>query len=432
MNIFKKTLTGAALAALVVAGVGLAPQTAMADQIAGTITVSPTSGTVDDSPFLNSIAVSTGCPVGYQAMSGTVVAQNGTIQSVANTRLPSTSNPGGAYGTFGLDGTAISMDRVISPTNNYVSNKTLSALATPLTAGAFELRVYCFASSTAVNYTTDKWFSLGMTLDASGNWAVASTVVAESTTVGLTGVKNGDNTVTLTATVKKADASTATAAPGSVEFQKADGTVLGTGTVTNGVATYTTAVLTDGQYEFKAKYTSSNTSTYASSALSGGFSVIVGDAIKSTEIGVTVPAGIGALVYTGVPASVSLGTASVSGGKLVASGSLSGITVNDTRQLGSPSWSLTGQVGNFVDGSKTLDGKYLGWTPALSGTGNAGTAGAAVVAGTGSGLKTASVLASGSVVDGTPATAVGAALALSAPANTPAGSYTATLTLTLI
>lgn len=432
MNILKKSLTATALAALVVAGVGLAPQAALADQIAGTVTITPTSGTVDDSPFLNSIAVSTGCPTGYQAMSGTVVVQGGTVQSVATTRLPSTSNPGNAYGYFGLDGSAISMDRVISPTNNYVSNKTLSALATPLTAGSFELRVYCFASSTAVNYTTDKYFSLPMTLDASGNWAVASAVVAESTTVGLTGVKNGDNTVTLTATVKKADGTTATAAPGSVEFQKADGTVLGTGTVTNGVATYTTSVLTDGAYEFKAKYTSSNTSTWASSALSGGFSVTVGDSIKSTSIGVTIPAGVGALVYTGVPASVSLGTASLSNGKLVASGSLSGITVSDTRQLGSSSWSLTGQVGDFADGAKTLDGKYLGWTPALSGTGNAGTAGAAVVAGSGSGLKAASVLASGSVVDGSPTTAVGASLSLAAPSNTPAGSYTATLTLTLI
>ncbi|WP_448941418.1 cell wall-binding repeat-containing protein [Microcella sp.] len=176
MSILSRGIARAAIVALVVGGVVSAPQVAVADEITppATVTITPTSGNVSDATFLTSITVSTGCPTGYRAGSSTMVAQGATVQSVANVRTAATSNYQNVYGTFGLDGTAISINRSISPTNNYVSNKSLSSLSTPLTAGAFELRVYCFAGATP-NYTTDKWFKLALELDGSGNWSIAAT-----------------------------------------------------------------------------------------------------------------------------------------------------------------------------------------------------------------------------------------------------------------
>ena len=110
--------------------------------------------------------------------------------------------------------------------------------------------------------------------------------------------------------------------------------------------------------------------------------------------------------------------------------------MTDTRQLGSTPWSLTGSTTDFKDGTKVIDGKYLGWVPTLVGatTVNAGIAGATVLPAPGSpnGLKTASTLSSGSVVDGLTQTSVSAVLNLAAPGNTRGGLYTSTLTLTLL
>jgi hypothetical protein len=416
-------------------------QSASADLTPGNVTITPLTGNATDANFLNSVAVDAGCPVGFRAIGRTYVFQNGVGRSVADARTTAL-NPD--YGTNGLDGNAFRISRDLGD-NLFVSNKALADIAiagvpTPLVAGNFELRVYCNASATSINLATDKFFSLAMSINSAGVWKVGSEVVvpvpAQATTVSLTGALSGANAAALTATVKDSTNATATAAPGTVQFLEGS-TVLGTAPVTAGVATFTSGSLSVGSHAITAKYLSSDTVGWADSPLSGVATVVVPPVVVapgSTVIDVTVPSGTGVLSFSGLQSTISLGQAALTGGLFKASGDLGPITITDTRQLGSSSWSLTGVASNFTSGTKVIDGKYLGWKPALVGTSNAGVAGAEVLPAPGStnGLKTASALSTGSVVDGITSTVVGAKLNLAAPGNTPGGLYTATLTLTLL
>ena len=203
-------------------------------------------------------------------------------------------------------------------------------------------------------------------------------------------------------------------------------------------------MLAPGTYSATARFISSAPTVYANSAVSGSATVTVavappgpvGPNQASTVIDVTIPAGTGSLTFTGLQPTISLGIAALQGGLFKASGNLGPVIVTDTRQLGSSPWSLTGIVTDFTSGTKTIDGKYLGWVPTLVGAPavNAGVAGPTVLPFPGSpnGLKTASTLSSGSVVNGLTQTSVSAVLNLAAPGNTPGGLYTSTLTLTLL
>ena len=436
----KKVAALAVVGAMLTGALGFA-QSASADLVPGNVTITPLTGSASDANFLNSVAVDAGCPVGYRAIGRTYVFQNGVGRSVADARTTAL-NPD--YGTNGLDGNPFRISRDLGD-NLFVSNKSLANIAiagvpTPLEVGDFELRVYCNASATSINLTTDKFFSLAMSINAAGTWKVGANVVvpvpAQATTVSLTALKNATNTATLSATVKDSANATAIAAAGTVEFLNGT-TVVGTSPVAAGLASFTTPVLTSGSYPFTARFVSSAPTDYANSATSAAANVVIAAAPAapgSTVIDVTIPAGTGALSFTGLQGTISLGTAALDGGLFKAQGNLGPVVVTDTRQLGSTPWSLTGVTSDFVDGTKSIDGKYLGWTPTLVGatTANAGIAGAAVLPGATNGLKTASALSSGSVVDTLQQTSVGAVLKLAAPGNTRGGLYSATLTLTLL
>ncbi|HWH25615.1 MAG TPA: Ig-like domain-containing protein [Pseudolysinimonas sp.] len=426
MNV-KKKLGVVALAGAVLAGVLGGAQAAQAAQIAGTITISPTSGNVNtDTVFLDSIAASVGAPVGYRALSGTFVYQGGVqMGSIANGRTTAMAS---TYGTNGLDGNPAYMDRSISPTNNFVSNKLLNQITTPLATGPFELRFYYFASSTAPDYANDPYLKLDMTYDATtGAWGLPA-APAITTTTSLTAGASA-STVTLTATVKDG-AATATAAAGSVVF-KEGATTVATVPVASGVASASLTGVADGAHSYTAQFQPSN-GAYSGST-SAPASVQVGGITATSNVTATIPTGVGTLTLTGVSSTVALGTAALSGGTLNASGNLASV-VTDSRQLDYPAWSLTGQVGNFTAGSKTLDGKYLGWTPAVSGDAAGSAAGAVIAPAPTStdGLKVIRTLATGSPNAAGTITNASAVLLLKAPANTPAGAYSATLTLTLI
>lgn len=435
MKISKKIAAIAVTAALTVAGLSVA-QSATAAEIPGaTLTITPTSGNVNtDTYFLNSIAADTAAPVGFRALGSTVIYQNGNrigaVSSSRTTAMPSTA------GTNGLDGlTPIFMDRSISPTNNFVSSKLLNdpSLSTlvpgGLVTGQFELRFYYFASNTAPNYN-DPYIKLDMTYNATtGAWSVYTPATA--TTTSLTASAAGTD-VTLTATVRDG-AATATAATGSVVFREG-ATTVATVAVASGVASTVLTGVANGAHTYTAEFQPTGT-TYAGST-SGSASVFVGAQQESTDIDVTIPGNVGALTLSGTSAAVNMGTATLSGGTLNASGTLVS-TVTDTRQLGYAAWSLTGQVGDFTSGANTLDGKYLGWTPSILGTSTAaGSVAGAVVApatpSVGTGLKTSSVFATGAPNATGPVTNVSALLALAAPSTTPAGAYSATLTVTLV
>ena len=421
MNITKKVAALAVAGAMVVGGLVVA-QSASAAQIAGTITISPTSGNVNtDVNFLNSIDVSVGAPSGFQALGGTFIYQGGVekgnIAQARNTSMTSSA------GTNGLDGNPAHLDRVIIPTNTFLSSKLLNDPSLNLATGQFELRWYYFASSTSPNRATDPYVKLDMTYDAtSGAWSVYTPAVA--TTVSLTAGATG-STVNLAATVKKPDLSTASDATGNILFLEG-ATTVATVPVASGVASASLTGVADGSHTYTAQFVPTG-SVYAGSTSSSA-TVQVGGITATSTINVTVPSGVGTLTLTGVSSSVNLGTAALSGGTLNASGNLVAV-VTDTRQTDYPAWSLTGVVGNFSDGTHTLDGKYLGWTPSATGV---GTAGAAVLPANPNGLKTISTLATGAPSTSGTVTNASAVLQLKAPSNTPAGAYSATLTLTLI
>ena len=434
MNITKRIAALAVAGAMVVGGVGVA-QSAQAAEIPGVITITPTSGNVNtDVDFLYSIGVSVGAPEGFRAISGTFVYQGGVnMGAVSNVRAPSTPT---TYGTFGLDGNPSFADRSLSPTNDYVTNKLLSQTDVPLATGAFELRNYYFPLSTSIDLVNDPYVKLDMTYDAAtGDWAVYEPPVASiATTVSLTGSTTlNAGEVSLAATVKKADATTATDAVGDVVFKEGAATVA-TVPVASGAASALLTGVADGAHTYTAEFVPSDT-VYAGST-SGSVLVNVGSpAPQTSNITVTIPSGVGTLTLTGVDSSVSLGTASHAGGTLNAQGTLHSV-VTDSRQLEYPAWSLTGQVGDFTSavGGHVLDGKYLGWTPSITGDAAGSAAGAVVLPAPGSvnGLKTSSVFATGLPNEAGSITNASALLQLKAPAKTRAGAYSATLTLTLV
>ncbi len=395
-----------------------------------TITITPTSGNVNtDVNFLDSIRVNVGAPAGFQTISGMVAFQNGVnMGSLATVRTPSTPT---TYGTFGLDGNASFADRSISPTNNFVSNKLLNGTTVPLVTGAFELRNYYFASSTSPQYT-DPYVSLAMTYDAvTGAWSVVVPPVAPiATTVSLS-ASAAASTVSLSATVKLPDTTTATAAAGNVVFKEGVTTVA-TVPVALGLASASLTGVANGSHSYTAQFVPSNT-VYLTGT-SAASTVQVGGIQATSNITVTIPANVGTLTLTGVSTSVPLGTAvlNTASNTLDASGTLNAV-VTDTRQTDAAAWSLTGQVGDFTAGSKVLSGKYLGWTPAVA-AGSIGTAGAIVLPAPTSlnGLKDISQMSLGAPSTAGSVTNASALLQLKAPANTPSGAYSATLTLTLI
>ncbi|MET0956024.1 MAG: hypothetical protein ABWY68_08730 [Cryobacterium sp.] len=132
-------------------------------------------------------------------------------------------------------------------------------------------------------------------------------------------------------------------------------------------------------------------------------------------------------------AAVSLGTAVQTGSTFTATGALNTVSVTDTRTGGSTpySWTVSGQVSDFTSGASSFDAGYLGWTPALA-TPVAGVSAGSAVTSTvsgGTGLAGSATLASSSVAASASANA---ALALVIPDSTPAGSYSATLTVTAL
>lgn len=443
MNEFTRRAASIALAGAVIVGGLTVAQAAHADEVPGNISLyaeggttgTPiTTGSATADPMFWGIKIDQACPAGYQNGSQLYAFQNGTSHGgLSQARTPSISN---LFGDTGLQGsTPVNMSEQNNDgiQNNYVSNRALNALTTPLAPGAFELRYYCHAVSTAEpNFSADKYFVLELQLSPdSSTWSVYSAPVTEDTTVSLTAAAQPDDTVVLTGTVKDESNATATTAVGSVEFYSYPANVLvGTGTVAVGIGSFTTAVLSDGYHQFTAKFISGDT-VFGDSQLSGVASVTIGDTVGNSTVLVEIPAGVGALTLTGVPAQVDLGTAVLNGGVLAASGNLNGITVTDTRQLDAADWSLTGQVGNFSDGTHTLLAKYLGWAPSLvSGPGVAGST-VAPAPGTTDGLGVSKTLGTGAVTDGQPISVFNAQLNLAAPANTPAGEYAGTLTITL-
>lgn len=426
MKLNKKMASMAVVGALLLSGFG-AVQSAQATVIPGTITITPTSGNASDPFFLTSVATSVGAPVGFRAASTSQIFQNGVlVGNISNLR---TTAMAVTAGTNGLDGNPALMDRSNITTNNFVSNKQLNnAALSTLTSGTFEYRYYYHALSTSLDLVNDKYLSLTLTYNAStGAWSIP--VAATATSTSLTASASGTS-VTLAATV------TPSGTAGNVVFKEGGATV---GTVVNAAGTVSTTLMgvADGPHTYTAEFVPTNTGAFTGST-SGTASVTVGAApAPATSTGnITVQvaqgAGGGVLQLTASSLTASLGSVVNSGGTLNASGTVTAV-VDDSRQVGASAFSLTGQVGNFADGAKVLGSSFLGWTPTVTGVGSAGAVVLPSAVST-AGLNTAKVWATGIPSSASPqptTTNASAVLQLKAPLNTPAGNYSALLTLTL-
>ena len=163
-----------------------------------------------------------------------------------------------------------------------------------------------------------------------------------------------------------------------------------------------------------------------------------GGSAATQQILATIPADEGALILTvdGSP-RVELPPAvlAASGDYWATSGSIQTVSVTDTRTA-TPGWNVVGRVGSFTGNAGTLEGKYLGWRPKVAAqpSGGAVVAGEAVAPGLtgGAGLSVSSVLGRAPAGASAGTTRLGADLDLQVPSGTPAGAYSATLTLTAI
>lgn len=248
---------------------------------------------------------------------------------------------------------------------------------------------------------------------------------ATTTTVATSGVTA--TSATVSATVAPAEAT------GTVQFTR-DGQNVGTPVdVVNGTATTSVSGLAPStSYTFGASY--SGDGTYAASTGSAAAVQTPAAADQSESgIGVTVPEET-TTTPSGLKISVKPGAVTLTGAATreqgaawTASGALGDVTVNDDRRDASAgSWTLSGQASAFAGSGSQIAASNLGWTPRK--VGGAGEAGAAA-----SDLSAPQGLATGTASgESNVTTTVGADLALNVPAGTPAGNYQATLTLTLI
>jgi hypothetical protein len=158
------------------------------------------------------------------------------------------------------------------------------------------------------------------------------------------------------------------------------------------------------------------------------------------ELDVTLAATQGALTISvsddGKSSTLSDLTLNEAADRYVSEGSITGITVTDTRS-GAPGWTANGRVRGLVtvDGAQ-LAGKYLGWTPKVvsASNGQAVTAGDAVSPGftAGNGIQGWNTLGTAPAGASTGTAVLGADLAIEAPTTTAPGTYRGLVLITVI
>jgi hypothetical protein len=380
------------------------------------------------------ITTSTGCPVGFRASSRSFVVTPAGIETAGALSRTQTSSA-----NYGLGGAAMTLTGTRA--SSWVS---LTETTNPNGVNAFVITCDAPANGGAVGNTkpiaNSKYFVTFFALDrAAHHWEVTTDprVSTKTPTTTALAVSNKTQTsLTLTATVSP------TVAAGNVQFKK-DGVAVGSPVaVAAGVASLPVTGLTAGTaYAFAAEFTATDAATYENSSGTANATTDAAPVLdtETPSVSVTVPTAQNP-TPTGLTISLSPSSLSLSGSspRLVgqvweATGTLGNVTVNDDRQNASAGgWTLNGKMSTLT-GADTIAATNVGWTPSVSS--GPGVAGAAVTAGTGTGLSADKPLATGTA-SATPnvATTVGAAVTLKVPTTAVGGStpYTGTLTLTLI
>ena len=287
-------------------------------------------------------------------------------------------------------------------------------------------------------------------MGADSSWAITSPTCSSATECTGTGggTEAQATTTTLTAAASGADlvltaAVTPAAAAGQVTF-KDGGTTLGTAAVSSGTASYTVTAPAQGAHSFTADFAPTDTAAYLVS--SGSLSVTLALDLATGQLVLTVPAaptGTGSLTFA-VPFDTPVqlvGTRSDDNTRVTATGTFPTVTVTDTRSDDLlTGWEVNAQASDFTGTAGTIGAKYLGWVPSTSATPDAGSPlvtqnGATVVSFldnvASAGLSVSSTLGR-AATPGRGTATLGAPLNLAIPGSTPEGSYTSTVTVTLV
>jgi hypothetical protein len=407
----------AASAAVLVPSVAQAATPIGADP--GHLTLTPSSGALSLQPTW---ATDTPCGTNFNSSAKLeIVKDNGSVIAASGTVTPVTAPFSGTL---------------------QANMTTIKNVAGMVAGHTYEFFVACQTAT----LQSDPEQSTFVTISADGtSWSSSATppaggAVTTTTTLTAdpTSASQGD-TVTLSATVAASDTA-GTDAAGKVEFFNGT-TSLGSATVAAGKASLPVSTLPVGDDAITATFeptdsTAFGTSTSAAVTVTvsstGGGTTTPGNGQETIDVNV-VQAASGSLTLTVDNTPVSMSTAKNIGTVLDSTGTLSPVTVTDSRVPTRPGWDISGSVSDFTSGSHTIDGNGLGWTPKLTTANTAGdvTAGG-VVAPSNPGLKAAAPLASAAATHGAGTTVLGADLDLRAPVDTAPGSYSATLTVTLL
>lgn len=259
-----------------------------------------------------------------------------------------------------------------------------------------------------------------------------------ATATSLTGAASGADLV-LTAAVTPAAAGTVTFTEGA--------TTLGSAEVSGGQASVTVTAPPQGAHTYTATFAPADPAAYGAST--GTFSVTLGLDAATGELVLTVPAAPvvdGALTFS-VPFDTPVALAGSRSGdntRVTATGAFPTVTVTDTRRDGLLShWQVNAQASDFTGTggtAGTVGAKYLGWNPTSSAVPEAGSPlvtknGAAVASfldDTGSAGLSVSATLGESATAGRGVATLEAALNLAIPGTTAQGTYSSTVTVTLI
>lgn len=381
---------------------------------------------------MRSATTTEGCPVGFResSMVGLYFAKESALAPTTEPRRANTPN---AKPGWGLTGSPMSLDASDLQTKwSWHGAKTLVG-----PDGLFTVVVLC---SSAENPTlaNSKYFSARMAILPSGRIGTPPPAPVErtSTTTTLTAVEIAPDALTLRAQVAPGSAK------GQVQFSRDGADIGGSVAVSDGIATLKVTGLTPAtEYSFTAKYGGDD----GHQASEGTARVTTAPAPVTpsqgeTGVTVVVPAVV-TTAPTGLTLAVTPKTTSLTGpdqraqgAGWQATGKLGEVVINDDRRKPGAKWTLYGKATEFKDGEKAISASSLGWRPEkVSGPGTAGVTVPPRGGPSSGGLGGTPTLISGE--GGALAnvrTVVNADLTLDVAQGIPSGSYSSTLTLTLV
>ncbi|WP_407344670.1 hypothetical protein [Pengzhenrongella phosphoraccumulans] len=449
-----KTLAAVAASSMILTGLAVATagSASAADNgplLPGTIYLfNSKTVTLDNATNANVVSSGSNATRPWSTIAVDATCPAGTAQNFSRVRIPQPGVDAVNWDEVQFNAGAVTVDSKGRSYNAGNSNPMTSAkvAAYVLAQGGTGVLPLTFTCADAAGVPTG-YFETTLTVvgnTSAGTWSVptppalASTgAVATTTTLGA--AASGANLV-LTATV-------APSAAGSVIFREGT-TDLATVAVAGGTAAFTVTAPAIGNHSYNASFVPTSPAAFgASDAAPQTFTVGTQAGTGNITVTLTVPAaplGAPGSLTLSAPASPTValtGARDAGNTRVTATAALPGLTVADTRRDDLlTGWQVNVQASDFSGTGGTVGAKYLGWTPSTSKTPDAGSllnvqSGPSIASfldsATSTGLGSSQLLGK-SIASGRGTSSLGAALNLAIPATTAEGSYTSTITVTLI